>query len=101
MFKNIGRKIKGLAAVICWIGIVISVIGGIVLVIAAFSSFKWDSKGAGFGMVLVILAGMLTAGIGILFSWLGSFMLYGYGELIDRTTRIEEKLNKVYPDQQQ
>ena len=33
MFNNIGSKIKALAKVICWIGIIASVIGGIVLMI--------------------------------------------------------------------
>ena len=29
MFENIGGKIKGLAKVVCWIGIILSVITGI------------------------------------------------------------------------
>lgn len=31
MFQNIGKKIKTLAVVVCWIGIAGSVIGGIVM----------------------------------------------------------------------
>ena len=31
MWENIGRKLQSLAKVLCWIGIVISVISGIVI----------------------------------------------------------------------
>lgn len=40
MFNNIGRKIKTLAKVLCWLGIIASVISGIAMVLTgvAFNS---------------------------------------------------------------
>lgn len=61
MFNNIGNKIKILAHVICWIGFAVSLIIGLYL--NSFLSFV----------------------IGCLSSWIGSFCLYGYGELIEKT----------------
>ena len=70
MFDNIGSKIKILAQVICWVGIIITVIIGVFLMLE------------GFGILLII--------IGPLFSWIGSFCLYGFGELIEKTAEIAE-----------
>ena len=78
MFANIGGKIKGLARAVCWIGIIFSVIMGFVN-IASGSSVMAAS-----GWVILIL--------GPLFSWIGSFVLYGFGELIDRVVSIDEKI---------
>ncbi len=66
MFDNIGKKIKILAVVITWIGIAICVFIGIGL-------FSLHNNTAG---VAVILAGSLL-------SWLLSFVLYGFGEIVD------------------
>ena len=35
MFKNIGKKIKGLAAFVCWVGIILSAIAGILMIVSA------------------------------------------------------------------
>ena len=35
MFNNIGGKIKALAKVMCWIGIVMTVLSGIVTIVSA------------------------------------------------------------------
>lgn len=68
MFDNIGGKIKALAKVLCWIDIVASIIVGIVLVIEDFT-----------------FAGILMLTLGPLFSWIGSFVLYGFGQLIENS----------------
>ena len=83
MFQNIGEKIKMLAKVVCWVGIVGCVIGGIVLCAVGADS---DEGGLmiGLGITLMIL--------GPLVSWVGCFVLYGYGDLISRVRSIEEKL---------
>ena len=76
MFENIGQKIKTLASVICWIGI----IG------CTFWGFSVISLGDGDGSAVV--AGLIIIATGILSSWVGSFLLYGFGELIYQTTKI-------------
>lgn len=78
MFQNIGKKIKTLAVVVCWIGIAGSVIGGIVM-----CTIDNDLL-TGLGIALIFC--------GPLFSWVGSFVLYGYGDMITRIRRIERKL---------
>lgn len=77
MFTNIGRKIKMLAKIICWGGIIASVIWGLVFMFDAYS----------------FLAGLIVAAVGALSSWIGSFLLYGFGELIDKTSEIASKLD--------
>ena len=83
MFQNIGKKIKTLAVVVCWIGIAGSVIGGIVMCAIGADSSGGDLL-IGLGLPLIFL--------GPLFSWIGSFVLYGYGDMITRIRRIERKL---------
>lgn len=77
MFENIGAKIKALAKVIFGLEVVASVLIGLALMIegAAFVGFCL------FWVVIPILA------------WIGNFFLYGFGELVDRTTKIEEHLD--------
>lgn len=75
MFNNIGRKIKTLAQVICWVGIIASIVAAIVVLSTRPRNDEW--------LALLILVG------GSLFSWIGSFFTYGFGELIEKTTAIE------------
>ena len=91
MFTNIGGKIKALAKVVCWIGIILSVIFGIISIVTGneMSNSRYSSVDG---------SGMVTSGwtmliLGPLLSWVGSFVLYGFGELIDRTVSIDEKLS--------
>ena len=69
MFDNIGDKIKTIAMIFCLVGIGAAVVLGISL----FS----ESFGLGIGTIL----------IGAVASWLGATCLYGFGELIEETTR--------------
>ena len=71
MFENVGAKVQTLAKVICWLGIVGSVIGGIVMI---------AQGGSG------ILIGIGTAIGGAFFSWLGSLGLYAIGEAAENSS---------------
>lgn len=75
MFDNIGGKIMALAMVLCVIGMVASVIGGIVLI----------------GTELV-MPGLVTIIAGCVGSWLGSFCLYGFGHLIECMDDVRDHL---------
>lgn len=72
MFEDIGGKIKKLAVVTCILGMSASVIWGFVL----FA----DS----------IPIGLLVMAVGCVCSWVGTFTLYGFGELIAETRRNRE-----------
>lgn len=85
MFNNIGRKIKTFAKVMCWIGIIASVVAGLAMIAGSSSSY---APAAG------IVAGILTAVMGSLFSWVGSFMLVGFGELVENTAEIAANTRK-------
>jgi hypothetical protein len=73
MFGNIGSKIKILAQVCTWVGIIGSIIGGLVLI--ALDTY-------------LIIAGLLIAAVGSLISWASSFVLYGFGQLIENTDKL-------------
>lgn len=73
MFDNIGGKIKILAQVICWLGIIGSIISGLITMIT-------DED--------MILTGLLIAVIGSLLSWIGSFTTYGFGQLIENSDAL-------------
>lgn len=74
MYKNVGAKIKALATVFLALWILVSVITGIT-VIAVNEYLVWVG-------IAVIL-------IGSAMGWLAGIMVYAYGELVDRTTKIE------------
>ena len=76
MFDNIDKKIKALAVGSCWVGIAASVIIGIATMI--------DED---------FFVGLLIVVLGSLSAWLGSFVLYGFGELIGVARQILSKLN--------
>ncbi len=70
MFDNIGRKIKWFAKFLTWIGMISSIIIGFILII--------DGNDWG---ILVLLGGPLV-------SWLSSWLLYAFGELVENSTTI-------------
>lgn len=80
MFDNIGSKIKMLAKVICWVGIIMSCLSGLIILING-------DDGAGVGLVIMI--------VGSLTSWVCSFFAYGFGELIDKTTEVAANTKKM------
>ena len=75
MFNNIGRKIMTLAEVLCWLGILASILAAL-----AF-------KNTSFAFIIVVG--------GVLLSWLSSFALYGFGELIENTSIIKDQLDDI------
>ena len=85
MFTNIGGKIKTLAQVVCWIGIICAVIFG-------FLIMKNDEDAMFLGFIIIV--------IGSLISWISSFTLYGFGEIIDQLKCANEWLEKIAPDQE-
>ena len=79
MFENIGEKIKVLAIISTILGCVLSLVGAIICwARAAFVDF----------VGLAVFVGFVVLIVGCLFSWIGSFVLYGFGELITQTTNI-------------
>ena len=87
MYRNIGKKIKTLAKVFCWVGMIVSILGGgytLIFGIRRYIALK-DSM-----FLLLAASGVVGAAVGCLLAWVGNFLLYGFGELIDKTTEIAE-----------
>lgn len=82
MFSNIGNKIKTLAQVVCWLGICISILVGFVLMVQ-------DEETAGIGVLIMVFGSLL--------SWIGSFITYGFGQLVENSDiLVSQNKNSVY-----
>ena len=104
MFNNIGAKIKGLAKVLTWLGIIVSVIAGFTVIFSGnllsgvlgslnsyggYNSYGYNApRGVSGGMVA---AGIAVMVFGSLFAWIGSFLLYGFGHLIENSDKIASR----------
>jgi len=75
MFNNIGKKIKGLTQTLFWITTIAYIVSGISL-----CAIDED----------LILIGLPLMIAGPFLSWIGSFFMYGFGELIDKACDIEK-----------
>lgn len=73
MFDNIGGKIKTLAQVVTWVGIIASVISGVALIAIN-------------GRLIII--GLMVMIFGALVSWISSFLLYGFGQLVENSDKL-------------
>lgn len=79
MYDNIGSKIKTLAKVIFIIIASLSLIAGVLILFIVDNGF---------------IIGILTVGIGVLLSWVGTFFLYGFGQLIENTDILVRESKK-------
>ena len=82
MYKNIGTKIKGLAMGIFIFVAILEFLAGIGMIAA--------SNGSGDQ----IAGGICVMLFGPVISWLSSWTLYGFGELIDKASDIERNTRK-------
>ncbi|MBQ8759145.1 MAG: hypothetical protein IJZ20_05575 [Clostridia bacterium] len=81
MYNNIGQKIKHFATALFVIGTICSTLTGFYIVM--FLHLEMAAVG-----ILVII-------IGSFLSWVSTFLLYGFGELIEKTTEIADN-TKTY-----
>jgi ribosomal protein L40E len=88
MFRNPGGKIKSYAKVLFWIGVVISIIIGVIKIGSSFVAAAYSYQGS-FGTILLgILGGILTVAIGTLISWLAVLTLYAFGTLVENSDEL-------------
>lgn len=86
MFSNISGKLKTLAKVLCWVGIIFSVISGAVILSGGNSISSITVSGTSFA-VSPVAAGIIIIVIGCLTSWISSLFIYGFGQLIENTEK--------------
>ena len=95
MFENIGKKIKKTAEILSLIGIIVSIFIGMIIVISGIVSNTGTER------LVSVLLGILFALAGCFFSWIGSFFMYGFGQLIENTDELvsiskEKKVDEVF-----
>ena len=81
MYNEIGKKIKTLAKVLTIFGIVASIIYGIVLLALGQTVA---------GIIYLLFMPFLI--------WISSFVMYGFGELVEKVCNIEKNIRKRYPE---
>ncbi len=82
MYKNIGGKLKALAMGICIFVSILEFLAGIGMIAVS------DGSGE------LIATGICMMLFGPVISWISSWILYGFGELIDKASAIERNTRK-------
>lgn len=80
MFDNIGDNLKGAAYFLCTVGIISSLITGMIIIITEKE----------------VLIGILTIVLGALFSWISSCITYAIGEIAENTAQIRRESSLTY-----
>ena len=78
MFDNVGGKIKVVAKVSCYVGIVLSLFGCLGNIVTAIENYNPTS--AIFWLIGFVLFPIL--------SWLSSLLLYGIGQLVENSDTL-------------
>ncbi len=71
MYKGIGGKIKTLAGVITCAGVILSIVAGVLLMTND-----------------LVLVGILVILAGFLVSWASTFILYGFGQMVENSEKL-------------
>lgn len=81
MYKNIGKTLMDLAAIITTFGLILSGVAALVIWIG--SGYWWGISRFWMGLI-VFIGGSLSA-------WICSFFVYGFGQLVEDTARIAKR----------
>ena len=84
MFDNIGRKIKTLAKVLCWIEIISSIIVAIIMIYTSNTAFSYRESDS-LAAVSLRTSGWILLFVGPLISWISFFVLYALGEITENS----------------
>ena len=83
MYDNIGKNIKELARVLCWVGVIVNIILGLVMFARAGDSYYAEGLFMSLGFVFLI--------VGPIISIINGMLIYGFGELIDNNVEIKKR----------
>lgn len=96
MFNNIGKKIKTLAVVLFIIMLIGVFVFGLLVMIYGTSAIPGaNRRDLFFANSASVLVGIVIWCFGFLLSWIGSFFLYGFGELIDKTAENAKYTRRI------
>ena len=90
MYTNVGAKVKSLANVICFLGIIASVIAGISMIAGGSQMSMY--YGGGNPMVV---SGLVLIVLGSVGSWASSLALYAFGEMSEHVAAMRNKLDEM------
>ena len=96
MFRSTGKRLMTLSKIICGLGMACSVLAGIALIagLVSISAFGLNSSTALKGTGGIVL-GVAVIAVGCFLSWVGSLILYGFGELIHKTKENNFLLQRI------
>jgi len=89
MFEHSGAKLKVWAKIIAWVGIIASVITGIVVISGGAVMRYYMSDN------LLVWPGILIMVVGSLASWIGSLFIYTFGDIAEQTEAMRKKLDAL------
>lgn len=95
MFDNIGKKLMAVAKVFCWIGIIASLLLGIVVIAAGTTSSNNYSYNYNPQSTSTVITGIFIIIFGCLGSWVGALGLYGFGKLIEDNTAMRKLMEQT------
>lgn len=81
MNNNIGSNIKTLAKVLLWAGLIICIPTGVIFMAAGYSEG--------------LLVGLIVFIVGCLGTFISSWLMYGFGVLIEKTSEIARNTSKT------
>ena len=81
-YTDIGKKIKGWAKTVFIVEAIVCVVGAIIMLFTAEDG----------GM---IFAAIMTAVVGPIIAWVSSWILYAFGELVDKTAANEKHMREI------
>ena len=105
MFDNIGRKIKIIAIVSAWIGIIVSILAGVATFLSTMIMFLPLIASNDFlsslillfvSLILSILGAAVVMIVGCLSSWLYVVLLYAFGQLVENSDETNENTALLY-----
>lgn len=86
MYSNIGKKIQGLSKLFAILGMIVCIIIGSIIIQGAEGAYRYDEAGLTIGIVVIVLGSIL--------SWMLSFVLYGFGRLVENSDIIARQYRK-------
>ncbi len=88
MFNDCGEKIKTVAKILCWVGVITSIILAIVMFAKAGASWRTEDLFKGLGWLFLI--------VGPIISVINGLLMYGFGELIENTASLDTYTKSIY-----
>ncbi len=108
MFRRVGRTIKVVSQIFMWIGILYFIFLGVALITDPTILLTVDLTPELNSMLYKLTdqelalfsatTGIVLLVVGILFSWLSTLFLYGFGQLIDNSDKLVSKKDTALCD---